>query len=370
MADNEKDYLNDKDELNDNINIDEHEDPTDDKGMNDGDYLADTDDYDEGDSLFESIDVSEPRAPLREIDVIEEALAIRRRDWIKSNRTYLFAGVGIVVVILIVLLISMLFRNSNPMSRFCSSLSNNFNSSFQFNIRMTEDEIPVMSYEGSVDVDRSKHTAQADYRADYESYQYTGTVYADRYTAKKGTYYDNKWLVRDCLDNAQDFFDFDRDFRSGNFDAGSFLRFTGLTSEFSTRELDAFVDTLMKRLSTDSAIATIKTEKTDGNSIYHYDISIQALFDMIKQDGASVFYRASDYDVFCETYELNKAVISNAKCTLDFTVNGSGNMTLLEVKVAANGKSYGLTCYMSEFGEAQVEVPQGFLKAANITTEE
>lgn len=370
MADNEKDYLNDNEELNESNNIDEHEDPTDNESLNSDDYLTDTDDYDEGDTLFESIDVSEPRAPLREIDVIEEALAIRRRDWIKSNRTYIFAGIGIIVVILIVLLISMLFRGSNPMSRFCSSLSKNFSSSFQFDIQMTEDEIPVMSYEGAVDVDRSKHTAQAVYEADYDSYQYTGAVYVDKYTAKKGSYYERKWLVRDCLDNAQDFFDFDRDFRSGNFDAGSFLRFTGLTSEFSTRELDEFVNTLMNRFSTDSAIATIKTEKADGKSVYHYDISLQAFFDMIKSDGASVFYRATDYDTFCKTYELNKEVVSGAKCTIDFTVNDAGNMTLLEVKVAANGKSYGMTCHMSDFGETQVEIPQGFLKAAQITPEE
>ena len=50
-------------------------------------------------SDFEPIDVSEPRAPIKEMDVIEEALAIRRRDWIKIHRSYIFAvGVGLVVV--------------------------------------------------------------------------------------------------------------------------------------------------------------------------------------------------------------------------------------------------------------------------------
>ena len=178
--------------------------------VNDDDFLHSIDEeydeeYDEGDSLFEPVDVSEPRAPIKELDVIEEALAVRRRDWVKSNRTYIFAGVGLVVVILIVLLISLLFRSSNPMSRFTSSLSNNFGTSFQFELQMTEDDKPMMSYSGSVAIDRSKHTAQAVYEADYNSYQYTGTVYADRNFAKKGSYYDSKSERKAAEDNYKTF---------------------------------------------------------------------------------------------------------------------------------------------------------------------
>ena len=114
----------------------------------------------------------------------------------------------------------------------------------------------------------------------------------------------------------------------------------------------------------------IKTDKADGESRYHYDISVQALYDMVKEDGASIFYRASDYDTFCASYELNKDIITAAKCTVDFTVNGSGNMTLLDAKITANGKTYGLTCRMSDFGKTEVEIPEGFLKEAQITLPE
>ena len=364
MAENEKDNLNENDSLNEADDLNENDilDENDELNRNDSSY--------EDDSLFEPIDVSEPRAPVREIDVIEEALAIRRRDWIRSNLSYIFAGIGIVVVVLIALLINMFFQNSNPMSRFTASLSKNFNSSFHFNIQITEDDEPMMSYDGAIDVSRSKHTAKAAYEADYNRYQFSGALYADKGTAKKGAYYQKKWLIKDCLDNAQDFFDFDRDFRSGGFDAGSFLRFTGLTSDFSTRELNAFVNTLMKRLSTDSAIATITSEKADGEDRFHYDISLQALFEMIQNDGASVFYRASDYDTFCREYKLNKDVIANAKCTVDYSVDGAGNMTSLDVKILAGGTAYGMTCRMSDFGNAEVELPQSFYKAAEITPAE
>ena len=115
MAENEKDTLNEKDGMNEADSLDENNSA--DKignqavnaSVNDDDFLHSIDEeydeeYDEGDSLFEPVDVSEPRAPIKELDVIEEALAVRRRDWVKSNRTYIFAGVGLVVVILIVLL--------------------------------------------------------------------------------------------------------------------------------------------------------------------------------------------------------------------------------------------------------------------------
>ena len=373
MADYENDGMNENgfhdndDSFNDNgIN---HDSFSDDDSLNDNNK-SDQDNSSYDDSSFEAPDVSEPRAPVREIDVIEEALAIRRRDWIKTHLSYIYAGVGIIVVILIALLIHMLFQNSNPMSRFTSSISKNFNSSFQFDVQMTEDDESVMRYTGAVDVNRSKHTAKAAFEADYNRYQFSQAVYADKDVAKKGSYYQKQWLVRDCLDNAQDFFDFDRDFRSGTFDGGAFLRFTGLTSDFSTRELNAFVNTLMKRMSTDSAIAQITTEKVDGEEHIHYDISLQNLFEMVKNDGASIFYRATDYDAFCENYELNKGVIEDATFTVDFTVNGSGNMSYLEAKIVVGGKAYGMTCRMSDFGEASVEIPQGFLKAAEITTEE
>lgn len=375
MADYERDGLHENDVPDENGDLNENDSLNESESPNEDESAAQKDSFhfgssDSDDSLYQPIDVSEPRAPVREIDVIEEALAIRRRDWIKTHLSYIYAVVGVIVVLVIALLIHMLFQSSNPMSRFTASLSKNFSSSFRFDVQLTEDDQSMMRYEGAVDVNHSKHTIRAVYDADYNRYQFSGAVYADKNIAKKGSYYQKKWLINDCLDNAQDFFDFDRDFRSGTFDAGAFLRFTGLTSDFSTRELNVFMNTLMKRLSTDSAIATVTTEKAGGESRYHYDISLSELFEMVKKDGASIFYRATDYDTFCSAYDLNKDIIASAKCTVDFTVNDAGNMTYLEAKIAADGTAYGLTCTMSDFGEAQVEVPQGFLKAAEITPAE
>lgn len=374
MADNEKNRLNTEDEEFEAIEDIEAEDAQtkdatevkDDVDIDDLKY----DDPEDGSSDFQAIDVSEPRAPVKEMEIIEEALAIRRRDWIKTHLSYIYAGVGVIVVGLIVFGIYMYFQSTNPMSRFISSLSKDFSTSFHYDVKITENDTPMMSYTGDIAVDRSKHTIESLYEADYNSYTYTGAVYAQNKTAVKGSYYNNKWTTHDCADNAQDFFDFDKAFRSGGFDGGAFLRFTGLTSDYSTRELNHAVGVLKQRLSTNSSIATIKTEKAENGTRYHYVINLYELFSMIKEDGASVFYRATDYDKFVALFDANKAILESADCTANFVVNSAGYMTSFDMTVMAEGQSYGLSCEMSDFSTAKVEIPDSFLKAAQLNSEE
>ena len=338
----------------------------DDIDIDDLKYEDPDDDY----SDFEAIDVSEPRAPIKEMEVIEEALAIRRRDWIKKHLSYIYAVVGVIVVGLIVFGIYIYYQSNNPMSRFIGSLSKDFFTSFHYDVTVSENDKPMMHYKGDIAVDRAKHSIESLYEADYNSYTYTGAVYARDKNAIKGSYYNNKWTTHECADNVQDFFDFDKAFRSGGFDAGAFLRFTGLTSEYSTRELNSAVGLLRKRLSTNSPIATIKTEKAEGGTHYHYDINLYELFSMIRNDGASVFYRATDYDKFVALFEANKSIIENSKCTVDFLVNSAGYMSSFEMIVMTEGQSYGLSCEMSDFSTAEVEIPDAFLKAAQLTAGE
>lgn len=313
---------------------------------------------------FEAIDVSEPRAPVREMDIIEEALAIRRRDWIKTHLNYIYAVIGLVVVGMIVLGIYLYYQSTNPMSRFVGSMSKSFSSSFHYEVKVTEDEKAMMSYDGSIIVNRSKHHIESVYDADYGTYSYIGAVYADGKSAAKGSYFNKKWTVHDCSDSAQDFFEFDKAFRSGGFDGGAFLRFTGLTSDYSTRELTAMVNVLKKRLSTNSPIATITTEKTNDGTRYEYEINLYELFLLIQEDGASVFYRATDYDEFVALFEANKSIIEETECRLSFVVNPAGYLSSLDIIVESQGRSYGVTCRMSNFTKAEVEMPESFLKAA------
>ena len=316
--------------------------------------------------MFELIDVSEPQAPRKEIEIIEEALKIRRRDWIKSHMSYIYAVIGIIMVAVIAFVIYFYFSSTNPMSCFIRSLSKDFGTSFDFDVQMTEDGEAVMSYEGSISLDRSKHALQAHYDADYGDYTFTGETYAVEKLAMRGTYYEDEWTVSECTDDIQDFFDFDRDFRSGGFDGGAFLRFTKLTSNYSTRELNKFVGIMKNRFSADSDFAAISSEQIDGGTLYTYDVDLNAIFEMIRNNGASVFYRATDYDTFVAMYDNNKNTVQNAECTISFFVNSDGYMSSFDISVITEGTEYGLSCRMSNFGTAEVELSDDFYEAAMI----
>ena len=319
---------------------------------------------------FHPIDVSEPREPISESEAFEEAKANHRREWFRRHRTIIFAGIGLVVVALIVFGIYLYFQHTNPMSRFTASLAKDFSSSFRYEIKVTEDDKPVMSYDGTISVDRDKHDITALYQADYNRYTYTGAVYARGKDNVKGVYYDKKWAIRDCADSVQDFFDFDKDFRAGKFNTGAFLRFTKLTSDYSTDELNKTIGVLKQRLSTDSPIATITTQNVGGGKRYDYTISLYELFSGIKKEGAPIFFRATDYDDFAALFEANKSILENAECTASFETDSAGYLTSFDLTVKSEGKSYGLSCVMSDFSSAEVDIPESFFTAAEITTDQ
>ena len=144
MAENEKNQLNIENENFDVIEDIEAEDaPAKDTTKVKEDISIDDlkfDDPQDDMSDFQPIDVSEPRAPVKEMEVIEEALAIRRREWIRTHLNYIYAGVGLIVVGLIVLGIYLYYQSTNPMSRFIGSLSKDFSTSFHYDVKVTDAE--------------------------------------------------------------------------------------------------------------------------------------------------------------------------------------------------------------------------------------
>lgn len=311
---------------------------------------------------YGSADVSEPRETRREQDVINEALAIRRREWIRNHMSVIFAAIGVVVVGVIVFIVLTAYQSNNPVRYFSSALYKDFGQPFAYTVSVTEDGEEAMRYEGTIEIDRLRHTVQARYEADHGAYTYTGAVYSEANTAFRGSLYQDKWTTHDCTDMVQNFFDFDTDFRYGGFDCGAFMRFTGLTTDYSIYETAKFVKVIKSRLSADSELAVITTEKTGQETRYHYEFSLDSLMRMVKEDGASVFYRSTDYDRFCKTYENNKSIIEQSKCSVDFVIDAGGYMTSFDANIATQGKSYSLSCTMSDFGTAQVVLPDDFVE--------
>ena len=320
-------------------------------------------DYDED---YPATDVSEPQTPRKESEIRREEAENRRREWIKSHLTYIFIGVGVVVVALTVVIIMMYYRSVNPVSRFISAASKDFGTSFDFDVELKEGEKAVMHYQGAISSDRSDHLLTSVYQADYGSYTYTGAVGSVGRKQMRGSLYKDKWTAYDCTERVQDFYDFDRNISSGKFNGGAFLRFTGLTSNYESAEFEAFVSVLMDRLTTDSPIATVTTSKTAEGTRYDYKIDLNELFNMVKTDGASIFYRSTDYDKFCETYEMNKQNLEASSCTFSYFIDTSGYLTELDAAISTGGVDYALSCRLSNFGSAEVNVPEDFLAVATL----
>lgn len=308
-------------------------------------------------------DVSEPRPPRKESEIIAENRALYRRMWFMEHRVYIFAAVGVLLVALIFLGVRIYHQHSNPLSRFMAAAAKDFSGSFAFEMKVSEGDTAVMQYTGTVDVDRENHAVNALYDAQYADYGYTSATFSDGKTSMSGSFYEDKWRVRDCTAKVQDFFDFDTDFRNGEFDAGAFLRFTGLTSDYSSAELGRFFDTLRERLSSSSTVAVITTTQTEEGTDYSYGVSMEELLRMISDDGAPVFYRSGDYDAFNERFEDNIRKIRSSICSFRYTIDNSGYLSAASLTVTVDGEEYSFTCALSDFGSAEVKLPDGFTEA-------
>ena len=315
------------------------------------------------DSDDESIEAQQPLRPMTESEFIREQMRQSRREWIARHRTVLYAAVGVVLAMLIFLGIRVYNSYNNPVTWLAQACAKDFDTSFDFDITLSEDGTPSMKYAGSVDFDRSEHTVQAVYDADYGSYTFKGALDADRSRAVKGSLYKDKWYVKDCTDQVKDFFSLDKSLKSGKLDGGALLRFLSLTSEFSSEEIERFSKQLSGLLSSNSTLSTVTASSEDGGTRYDFEIHTDELFRLIAEDGAPLFYHSSDYTAFKERYEANKRELEGKLCKMHYVINPKGYLTEFGIEIEADDVVYALDCDMFGFEEAKVELPAEFLKA-------
>lgn len=298
-------------------------------------------------------------------DLPEEAYASEGliRSFIKRNRGLLSILAGVLVVALVFFSINWYNGRNNPISRMVASCAKDLGGSFRFEVHTAKNGEDVMAYEGVFSADTGAHTVTVCYDASYPDYAYTAVIDTDEGVCTKGVYYQGKWMTEDVTQKLQDYYDFYADYRGGAFDSASFLRFTGLTSDYSPGPLDAFVKTLCSKIVSDKKFATVTTAKSEAGTTYTIDISPQAFFELIRDEGASIFFRSSDYDNFCMQYELGQDQIEDASCTLTFTVDSDGYLSELSFLNVIGGERYEVRCSMSEFGTAEAKIPDGFYAA-------
>ncbi len=307
---------------------------------------------------------------LSDREIAEEKRRLFRQAWFIEHRTHLFIGIGIVLIALTFLFIRLYQKSTNPVNRFMSASAKTFESSFSFDLTVGEDGEDIMHYTGALTLERAHHGMSALYDAQYTDYGYTAATLATGTSAVSGNYYDEKWRLHSCTDAVHNFYDFDTDFRGGRFDAGAFLRFTGLTSDYSATELERFFNSLRDYMASDSTIASVTRDSVDGGTEYTFDISLEGLFRLIESDGASVFYRSSDYDAFKQKLAANESLIHAAVCKLNFLVDNKGCLSAITLTLGIGEKNYSFNCIFSEIGSADVELPEGFTEAVAAFEEE
>ena len=302
----------------------------------------------------------------KEIEIIEEEMRQRRKSWLRSHMTAIYIIAGIVIALLVFLGIKLYNDSHNPISRFVSASGKNLGSSFSFHITAQKNDEVVMTYDGAIRINPSDQTVTAAYDAAYTDYNYTNIIYTNGAISYKGNRYQNQWVVTECSDLVQEFFDFYNDYKHGDFDGGSFLRFTGMSNVLYAQELNSFMDTVKSRLSTDSAIAKITTSRDGGSTTYHYDINLKELLELVRTQGAPIFYTSPTYNRFVARLDANADNIEKAACTLDFTVNSSGYLSDLKLSIHTGENNYTIHGEMGDFGTAEPAVPDNFYEAAKL----
>jgi hypothetical protein len=308
---------------------------------------------------------------LTELGQMREEVAMERREWLRSHRMTFIVIASVLIITLIFIMMKVYNDANNPLSRFISASGKNLGSSFHFRITAEKDGEDLMTYDGVMKAEPSGQRVEIEYKADYPAYSYRNVIYTYNGETDKGNYYNGQWTLSSVTDKVSDFFDFYTDYRVGRFDGGSFLRFTELSSEFSSSVLTDFVHSLRGRFATDSPAARITIDPgDDGSTAYRYDLSLITIAEIIRDEGASAFFRSSDYDSFVAKLEANRESIEDAECAVLYTITPSGYLSSLEIDFSGAQSSYVLRCEMSDFGTAEPDIPDDFYQFADIEIKE
>jgi len=283
--------------------------------------------------------------------------------WIRDHMTAFIIFCSAIVIAGIFFGIRYYHNANHPLTKLMKASAKDFNTSFSFHIEARKNGEAIMIYDGVYKGEPSKQKVQAIYDADYGSYTYTGAVYAQGDTRIRGSLYDGKWRIRRCSSKIADFFDFCASARRGKFNSSAFLSFAELSADYSGEELDKFGKTFKQRMASGSELASLEITSDSGGKTYAYEIDLEEFFDLVREKGASVFYNVTDYNDFCDLYDLNEQNIGESGCTLRYTISKSGYLTDFYFAMTAGGDSYELICEMDDFGSAEVDIPDEFFDA-------
>ncbi len=281
-----------------------------------------------------------------------------------------FVGIGALVVFIIVFAIIYFNSSNNVLKSFVDASSKNFDcSSFSYNVSTKLNGVSQMEYEGDIEFDLNGQILKSVYSADYTEYTYDTVVHCESTQSYRGNYYDGKWIVDSYSDKALDFFDFYRDYRKHEFDAGAALRFTGLNSTFSAQGFDASFDDIVNELTKPKnidSVLCVQTVTSDKGTTVTMTPQLEQVFDIIVDEIGSAYLSANEYTQFLQTVENSRDNLHSAEAVISYTITADGYLSDILVNYTIGNDTYEINIEMSDFGVAQVDVPDSFYEAAGI----
>lgn len=290
------------------------------------------------------------------------------------NKKYLkfpfFVAVGLILVVAVIVIMFVVNIDNNPLKMFNKASAKLLDcSGFSYEVSAGKNGETYMYYQGAMELDVENQTLESSYHAVYDNYEYDATVYAKGIEAYRGNYFDGKWSVEDYSQKSLDFFDFYRDYRKGDFDAGAALRFTGMNDVFSAPNLEESFEKISKELTSPSGLNKILCSevRTENDvTVVTFNPNVKELFGVITRNIGSAYASAKAYTEFKESVDYSADNLEKAQLTLSYTIDGNGYLTDILFNYTIGNDNYVIEVHTSDFENADAEISQGFLTAAGI----
>ena len=310
----------------------------------------------------------------------------RKRPLLKSERYYedetdvksikdfvkfpVFVAVALLLVVVIVVSIFMVNYNNNTFVMFNKASVKNFDcGSFAYDVSATLNDKTVMSYDGAIKFDLNDRQIESVYHAVYEDYEFDAITYAEGASAVCGNYYGGKWTVDDYTDRALDFYGFYNDYRKGKFDASALIRFTQTNNMFSAGQLQTAVESIIDELTKPTNMRGIMHQQVstvDNVTTVSYSPEMDKLFDVMISHIGPAFTSVNTFTQFKEDVENSKLNLQSTDVLLSYTIDSKGYLTDIFLSYTIDSDTFTVDVHMSDFKEAEVEIPESFYVAAGI----
>lgn len=293
------------------------------------------------------------------------------KEFIKAH-IFTCTIIGAVCLLIVVLLIVISIRSGkNPLSDIKTALDKNIDSgSFSFTLTADVDGERYMSYNGKLKINQSRQELSLYYDAEYKDYSYSNVTYSKSGSAYSGNYYSGQWTVSESYDKVVDVFEFIRTSKKNGEWAAPLLRLLNMSSTFSSDVFQSSFDKIYRSILGQINAGVNYSETTqDGKTVRTFTPSMNDMFDTFSENLGPAFSRATDYNAFKEKIETNAGNLRSSNCTFIYSLDKNGHLTDVILSIQTNSKSYDFALTMSDFSKTEVEIPEGFFAAANITPE-